>query len=236
MVVIGSFGFGGYVLQRWLGRQRGGLLTAAIGSIVSSTAVTVACARQLREQPGWTAQAGIALGSTIMMSRTMLLVAALAPFALPRLLQLLWPALALSSAASAALLMASRRDGPAPAEVASKPPGFTIAFLFAGLVALLSLAAAAAAHQLGQGAGSATIALGGMIDVDSAIAAIAALPAGTISAEFAAVAIAAPVAFNSLLKLALTLSIAGARQGAWAGASLAAVAVLALGTIVPTLL
>jgi len=231
VVVIGSISFGGYALQRWLGSQRGGLLTAAIGSIVSSTAVTVTCARQLRDAPGWTGQAGIALGSTIMMTRTLVLVAALAPFALPQFVRILWPALAVSVAATAALLLASRRYSTVAVGVASKPPGFGIAFLFAGLVAPLSLAAAAASHTLGQGAGSATVALGGMIDVDSAIAAIAGLPPGTMSAEFAAIAIAAPVAFNSLLKLGLTLSIAGARRGGWAILSLAAAGTLVLGAV-----
>lgn len=232
VVVIGSISFGGYVLQRWLGSQRGGLLTAAVGSVVSSTAVTVTCARQLREAPGWTAQAGIALGSTIMMTRTLALVATLAPFALPQLISILWPAWLVSIAATAALLLASRRDSTVTVDMASKPPGFGVAFMFAGLVALLSLAAAAMSHLLGQGAGSATVALGGMIDVDSAIAAIAGLPPGTLSAEFAAIAIAAPVAFNSLLKLGLTLSIAGPRRGGWAIVSLGAAAALVLGIIV----
>lgn len=103
--------------------------------------------------------------------------------------------------------------------------------MFAGLVALLSLVAATVSHTLGQGAGSATVALGGMIDVDSAIAAIAGLPPGTLSAEFAALAIAAPVAFNSLLKLGVTLSIAGARRGVWASVSLALVATFVLGAV-----
>ncbi|RYE02874.1 MAG: DUF4010 domain-containing protein [Sphingomonadales bacterium] len=231
VVIVGGLSFAGYVLQRWLGRTRGGLLTAALGSIVSSTAVTVSCARQLRETPGMTNQAGIALGSTIMVTRTLVLVAVLAPFVLEDVVWLIGPALAISLVTTGALLFATRRQD-APFEgLPTKPPGFGLAFLFAALVALLSLAAAAASHALGQQAGSATIALGGMVDVDSAIAAIGAMPPGTLSAQLAAVAIAVPVAFNSLLKLGLTLSIAGRRRGGWAAVSLAVTAASVLSAL-----
>jgi hypothetical protein len=65
------------------------------------------------------------------------------------------------------------------------------------------------------------VAIGGMVDVDSAIAAIGAMPASALSARLAALAIAAPVAFNTLLKLALLLSIAGWRRAGWSSLALA---------------
>ncbi|PCD02167.1 hypothetical protein COC42_11920 [Sphingomonas spermidinifaciens] len=236
VVIVGALSFAGYVLQRWLGRARGGLLTAAVGATISSTAVTVACARQLRDAPGITSQAGIALGSTIMVARTLALVAVLAPFVLRDIVWLIVPALIFSAAATAALLFAARREASTLEAQPTRLPGFKLAFLFAGLVALLSLAAAAASHALGHHAGSATIALGGMVDVDSAIAAIGALPPGMLPSPLAAMAIAVPVAFNSLLKLALTLSIAGKRRGDWAAASLAGTAAFVLAALATRLL
>lgn len=236
VVVVGALSLCGYALQRWLGRERGGLLTAAIGATVSSTAVTLACARQLREAPGFAAQAGIALGSTVMVARTLALTAALAPRVLPDLAVLLLPALGASMVATAALIRASRRDANPVADVPLRPPGFGVAFLFAGLVALLSLAAAAASNALGERAASVAVAIGGMVDVDSAVAAIGAMPPGTIAPAMAAMAIAAPVAFNSLLKLVLTVSIAGIGRSIWAAASLTMVTLVVPGAIVATLL
>jgi uncharacterized membrane protein (DUF4010 family) len=235
VVIVGGLSFAGYVLQRWLGRARGGLLTAALGSIISSTAVTVACARQLREASGFASQAGIALGSTIMVTRTLVLVGLLAPFVLRDIVWLIVPALIFSMATTGGLLFVARHETGTLETQPAKPPGFQLAFLFAGLVALLSLAAATVSHALGQGVGSATIALGGMVDVDSAIAAIGALPPGTLPATLAAMAITAPVAFNSLLKLALTLSIAG-KRGGWAAASLAGTAASVLAALLIRLL
>lgn len=226
VVIIGALSFAGYVLQRLLGRRRGGLLTAATGSIMSSTAVTVACARQLRDAPSVTAEAGIALGSSVMMTRTLLLVAVLAPEVLAPILWLVAPALAVSLVATGALVMASSRDDAVPGDMPVRPPGLGVAFLFAGLVALVSLAAAALARAVGSGAGAAVIIIGGMVDVDSAIAAIGALPPGTIPLQMAAIAVALPVAFNSLLKLGVTWSIAGLARGRWAIASLASTFVI----------
>lgn len=232
VVVVGVLTFGGYVLQRWLGRRRGGLLTAALGAVVSSTAVTVACARQLRDTAGITSQAGISLGSTIMVTRTTILVAILAPTVFPHIVWLVGPALVLSFAATGILIAASRRDEGVPLEGSVKPPGFGAAFAFAALVALVTLGTAAVEHTFGSTAGTVVIVLGGMVDVDSAIAAIGALPAGTIPVRMAAVAVAAPVAFNSLLKLIVTISIAGLARSKWAAASLATTIALVLGAIV----
>ncbi len=41
VVVIGAISFIGYILARWLGTRRGALITAAVGALVSSTAVTL---------------------------------------------------------------------------------------------------------------------------------------------------------------------------------------------------
>jgi hypothetical protein len=106
----------------------------------------------------------------------------------------------------------------------AKPPGFGVAFLFAALVAAMTLAATWLEHRVGPESGAAAVALGGMMDVDSAIAAIGSLPPSALSPRLAALAIAAPVAFNTLLKLALAIGIAGLRDTRWAAAALAAVA------------
>lgn len=220
VVIVGAISFGGYALSRWLGRERGGLIAAAIGALVSSTAVTVASAHEIRRGGGLANQAGIALASTIMIARTLTLTAILAPLALTEVAWLVVPALLASAAAAGALGIATARTVAGAAELPSKPPGLRIAFLFAALVALLTLAATWIEHRMGEQSAATVVALGGMVDVDSAIAAIGALPSSAISPRLAAYAIAGPVAFNSLLKLALMLGIAGLRRSPWAAIAL----------------
>lgn len=220
VVIVGAISFSGYVLSRWLGRERGGLIAAAVGALVSSTAVTVASAHEIRRGGGLANQAGIALASSIMIARTVILTAILAPLALPQVAWLIGPALLLSLVAAGALVLLGGRTGSDGAEMPAKPPGLGVAFLFAALVALLTLTATWLEHRMGEQSAATLVALGGMIDVDSAIAAIGALPPSALSPQLAAYAIAAPVAFNSLLKLALMLGIAGLRRSLWAAITL----------------
>jgi hypothetical protein len=108
----------------------------------------------------------------------------------------------------------------------------TLAFVFAGVVAVLTLAVRWAELRLGEGSGAFVIALGGALDVDSAIAAVGALPRGALPVRLAALAIAAPVALNTVFKLVLLIVIAGPRRGFAAGAPLLLTAGTVAGTAV----
>lgn len=216
VVVVGSISFAGYILARWQGGQKGTLLVALIGALVSSTAVTIESARRIREHGARPAEnAAISLATLVMIVRVVLLSTAVAPAVIGNLLCLLGPA----TVAAVHLRLAFDSEG--DDQPAVRPPSLTLAFLFAGLVALLSLGARWAEHSYGGGSGALVIAVGGMVDVDSAIAAVGALPNGSLSPRLAALAIAGPVAFNTLLKLGLLLSIAGLRYALSAGAGLA---------------
>ncbi len=213
VVITGSISFIGYGLIRIFGGRRGVMLTALVGALVSSTAVTLECARRLRAGEAVAAnQAAIAAASTIMMFRAVALVAVLVPHIFTRFIALLLLALILSTAASALLFLRSKRDDE-PKAVAVKPPDLKLALLFGALVALMATAAGWAEQQVA-GSGAAVVIFGGLFDVDSAIAALGVLPEGTLPIELAALAVAAPVVFNTLLKLVLALVIASPRR-AW---------------------
>ncbi|MGE3396430.1 MAG: MgtC/SapB family protein [Sphingomonas sp.] len=229
VVVTGSISFTGYCLVRWLGERRGSLLTAGLGALVSSTAVTVDGARRLHEGAGgWASHAAVAIASTIMLARSLLLVAVVAPTAFQSFSVLVWPGLVVSSLASALLLYLARKS-PATTDIAAlKPPGLRLALLFAVSVAVLAVASAWAQARWGGGSGATLIAIGGLVDIDAAIAAVGALPVGTLSSAVAALALAAPTLFNTLFKLVLFITIAGRRQSLAAGIALGTTA-LALG-------
>lgn len=229
VVITGAISFVGYVLARWLGAKRGTLVTALVGALVSSTAVTLDAARRVRGGLGGPAdQAAVAIASVMMLGRAVLLVAVLAPFAFRPVAAIVGPALLVSIAAAAILLYPIRR---APAEVAGprvKAPGLGLAFLFAATVAVLALATAWVQSRFGAGSGAVVIAVGGTADIDAAIAAVGALPPGSLPTRSVAFAIAAPVLFNTVFKLALLVGIGGWRR-TWPGAAALGAASLALG-------
>jgi len=210
VVMTGTISGVGYGLTRWLGEQRGALLTAAVGSLVSSTAVTVDSARRVRGGGGLTDHAAVAVASATMLARSLVLVSLLAPFALGAVARMVVPSLLVSLLAAATLLVLSRQSHTDVGMRDSKPPGLTLAFLFALSVALLSIASAWVENRWGGGSGAILIALGGTADIDAAIAAVGALPPQTLPAMSAALALASRQGRGSEH---WTAAVAGALQG-----------------------
>jgi uncharacterized membrane protein (DUF4010 family) len=234
VVVVCTISFAGYVAGRRLGAGQGRwgwgvLVTAAVGAIYSSTAVTAALAQRLKPEPAAQAllTAGIAVASLVMFARVGLLVGLLVPFAFIDFAAIVAPA------AGAALLLAlllARRAGTAAA--GAPPAGNPFALLpaigFALLVALVSLVAHWAQAQFGDRGVAITLAITGAMDVDAAIVALRALPPGTVAPELAGSILALPVLLNTLLKLGVVL-VQGGTFGWKAGRplALAAAALLA---------
>ena len=225
VVITGSISFVGYILVRWLGERRGALVTAAVGALVSSTAVTVDAARRVRDgATGAGAQATVAIASSVMLVRSLFLVSVVAPFAFAPFAALVLPGLLVSAFASVLLLYLGRAR-PAKVETGSlRPPGLKLAFLFAATVAVLSVGSAWAQAVWGGDSGAILIAVGGLADIDAAIAAVGALPQGTLPVHVAALALAAPTLFNTVFKLGLFVVIAGWRRSLPGAMALGAVA------------
>jgi uncharacterized membrane protein (DUF4010 family) len=163
-----------------------------------------------------------------MFMRSLVLVSIVAPLAFAPFAALVIPGLLVSIAASAILLYAGRaKPDPVPTG-GLKPPGLALAFTFALTVAFLSIASIWAQRQWGGESGAIIIALGGSADIDAAIAAVGALPAGTLDVDTAALALAAPTLFNTLFKLGLFVIMAGPRRSLPGGIALAAVSLTLL--------
>lgn len=231
VVTTGTIAFFAYALARILGDRRSILAVAGAGALVSSTAVTLETARRLRAGGSdRTLQAAAPLASAVMLARSLVLVALLAPAALVPVAAAIAPALAVS-AASAALLLARSGSSAEHAESdGPRPPGLGLAFLFALSVAGLALVTAWVEYHWGDRNAALVIATGGTVDIDAAIAAVGALPAGTLSPRVAALALAAPTLFNTLFKLVLLVAVGGWRRSRL-GAS--AMALIALVLVVP---
>lgn len=220
VVIVCAIGFVGYALGKRLGPQRGLLVTAAVGAIYSSTAVTAALAHRIRSEAAARPRlaAGIAIASLVMIARTVLLVAALVPFALPGFGRVVLPG------ALAALLMAlllGRRAAAAPPGNVPDVNPFALlpAVGFAVLVALVQLAVQWMEARFGGQGVALTLALAGAMDVDAAIVGLRSLPPGRIDPGLAGLILALPVLLNTLLKFGVVCVTAG-KAGVQAGLSL----------------
>ncbi len=152
VVVTAGIAFVGYALARLLGQKSGPLLTAAVGALVSSTAVTVDSGRRIRAGADGPADcAAVAVASAIMFARGLILVALLAPFAFSRVLVLIGPAALVAVAAAALLLWRSGRQAHGTAMREPKPPGLGLALIFAASVAIISVITAWAETRFGSG-------------------------------------------------------------------------------------
>jgi uncharacterized membrane protein (DUF4010 family) len=240
VLLISGLSLVGYVATRWLGPGRGIAVTAATGGLVSSTAATLALAKQSRE-PGAVAShlaGGILLAWTIMFVRVVVTATIVCPPLMvragcPRSCR--WP----SAAASCALLgLRARGAGPtAPAETAVAMPmknpfslvaASKFAALFAGVQLLLKLGQ----EYLPQSGLYAIAALAGLTDVDAitlAMAERARLAPDDVGIAVVAIAIACFA--NTAVKAGFAVSLGRGLARRVVGASLAVVAVGALGLV-----
>ncbi len=233
VVVVLGLSFAGYVAARRLGPERGVLVTALTGALVSSTAVTLTYARKLRAQEGADGAlvAGIALASTVMLVRVQVLTAMLAPFASASLALAMVPALVV--AVAMALLALRRRDGATAGEVKlGNPFDFAPALLLAAIVAVLAVVARWAQARWGHEGIAVLLGITGLMDVDAAVLTLAGLPRGTIDGWTAGVVLSVPILANTLVKGVMALTVAGGRAGVRASAPLfAAVAASVAGIL-----
>lgn len=223
VVVVSGIAFVGYALARWLGEKRGTLLAAAVGALVSSTAVTVDSGRRIRAgSAGPADNAAVAVASAIMFARGLLLTAVLAPLAFERVAALVLPAAIVALLAAGFLLWRSRAHPDGVPVREARPPGLGLALLFAVSVGLISVLTAWAQTRFGGESGAIVIALGGTADIDAAIAAVGALRPGSLPVELAALAIAAPILYNSFFKGVVLLAVARSRRAVPGAAALGA--------------
>jgi uncharacterized membrane protein (DUF4010 family) len=236
VVLVYAFSLAGYVAAKLLGPTRGVLVTAAAGAVVSSTAVTVSLAHRMDHQRGddMILHAGISTASAVMFARVMVLVAALAPFALASFALIAAPAMLVSLTAAALQLRRARREGAqVQAEIGLKnPAALGPALLLVLLVMVMALAARWVLERFGDQGLALVLAISGTVDVDSAVITMGSLPQGTLAAQMAALVLLAPIVLNSLLKAFLAGSIAGWRRALPAIATLVLSAMAAIGAAV----
>jgi uncharacterized membrane protein (DUF4010 family) len=231
VVVVLGLSFVGYVASRRFGAERGIMVTALCGALVSSTAVTAAYARRLREPdaPAAPLIAGIALASLVMFIRVQVLTTLLVPAAGRSLAVAMVPAFLVGSLTTL-LAVRSRRKAAGSAEIAlGNPLDFRPALILAALVGLMTVVARWALAEFGDEGVVVALGLTGLMDVDAAVLTLSGMPAETLDGQTAGLVLAVPVLANTAFKAMLAFGLAGPRGRGWQAAGPLVASVIASG-------
>jgi uncharacterized membrane protein (DUF4010 family) len=211
VLLIAGLSYLGYFAVRLLGARLGLLLTAVLGGLTSSTAVTVAYARRARlaNANRTLLGVGIALGAATMAPRLAIEIAAVNA----NLLADLWPTLAAVAFVPAlggiVVLLRHERGGDAPIELAN-PLQLKSALVFGALLSLLFVASEGLQHWLGEAGIYVMAATTGIADVDAVTIALAESAArGSLAPEAAQRAIVLAVLVNTATKAVLAAALGG---------------------------
>jgi uncharacterized membrane protein (DUF4010 family) len=227
VVLVSAVSFAGFLAGRLLGTQRGVVLAAVLGALVSSTAVTLSLAQSARRDPALArAAAGCAaLASSVMCARVAVFAGIAGIGILPRLLPVLIAIGCVGIAVGLWQLRARTQPPPeTPGSTLRNPFDLRQALLFAVLYALVLFAVRAAQETLGRSGRYVSALLAALVDVDAVSIAFArgGPLAGSWREPAAAVAIA--VVANTLVKLGIVVSVGSGRFRARAAMALAAMA------------
>jgi len=210
VVTISGLSFVGYVAMKLFGAKRGLLLGAALGGLVSSTAVTLSFANRTKTEPKLApvAAGAIAIAWTIMLGRVVVLVGIVDPELLATLAV---PVGAMIVAALLGLLLTFRRIPDHPtAELDLKNPfelGSAIKVTFVFAIVLLAMKAA----QVYAGAQGLYLAsaLGGTTDVDAVTLSSARLAKEGLEPLTSTISILIAIAVNTVVKTGLAIGVGG---------------------------
>lgn len=204
-VLMASISFAGYVAVRVLGTTRGLLVSSTIGAIVSSTAVTMALARDATSSSNPLPLAGAAsLAAMVSLLRVCVVVliiepSVFVPAGIPAI------AAALVFAACGAFLLARVGGDQKGGALTRNPFELGPLLLFALLFAVVATASAALAAQFGGRGLLASSALAGTFDVDVSVLSALRLVKHSVAVETVGQAVLAALAANAIGRLSLAV-------------------------------
>jgi uncharacterized membrane protein (DUF4010 family) len=215
VVTISGLSFIGYVAMKLWGAKRGLLLGAALGGLVSSTAVTLSFANRTKEEPKLApvSAGAITVAWTIMLVRVAVLVG-IVDLGLLRTMAI--PLAAMIGAALVGLLLTFRRqaDGVDGKQLDLKNPfelgsAIKVTLMFA----LVLFAMKAAQQYAGEQGLYLASALGGTTDVDAVTLSSAKLAKDGVDHTSAAISIGIAIGMNTIVKTGMAFWFGGSALG-----------------------
>ncbi|MCR9195975.1 MAG: DUF4010 domain-containing protein [Hyphomonas sp.] len=214
VVLISGLSFLAYVGTKWFGQKSGLLLTAFLGGLVSSTAVTLAIARMVREHKlaQGVGLSAICLAWTMMLIRTGIVISIIAPTVLITLAQTLGAMLVVLGIGFLASLNRAS-EAAEQGDVALKNPlDLSEAATFAAVLTLALMLSKGAATMFGDQALLLVSSLTGAIDIEAVSLTVPKLLGTVVPARTVTMAITLAVFSNTLFKAALFLIVSKGRH------------------------
>jgi len=217
VALVAGLSFVGYIAARVVGGGKGILITALVGGLVSSTAVTLALSGRARESSATSGLFAAAIGAAcaVMFARVLLVVSAvdrplLAPLAVP-----VGAGLAVAVVVVAiAYARARSRPGTTAAVPVRNPFELRQALGFGLLYAAVLFVTKAAAVLVGQRGLLVSAAVAGLSDVDVITLSMAELHRGGAPTSTAVLAIVLATGTNTLAKVAIAFVVGRGALGA----------------------
>jgi uncharacterized membrane protein (DUF4010 family) len=210
VLIVSGINFAGYLARRAVGETRGTAVTGLLGGVISSTAVSLAFARQSRERPfaGRPLALGVLGACTVLVPRLVVLTLALNPaltwVALPGLLP---PLLAGAALVAAGFVRTRAEADQASAPETRTPLRLASAIgLAVGFQAVLMLVTFVR-DRFGAPGVLTSAAFLGLTDMDALTFSMSRLAADTGLLQLAAQAMLVGVVANTALKLTLVLGL-----------------------------
>jgi uncharacterized membrane protein (DUF4010 family) len=211
-ILIAAASFLGYVAVRVFGDQRGLMLGAAVGALVSSSVVTAELARQVRAQSvkPQDAAAASASANAVMLARVSALCAVVAPAALACVWIPLLAAGLLATLAVAILVRISGwQGGVSDASGLKSPLDLKAVLRFGAILSILLILVRLATLVVGQSAVLPLAAISGVLDVDAVVLAMGRVVGVTVTPQLAGDAILLAILADTVFKVALAWIIGG---------------------------
>ena len=218
LVAVSSLSYGSYLLQRYAPPRIGALWPAVLGGAYSSTAATVALAREQGRLGALAAtRPDLAIGIIVATAVMYLRINAVVAFFNPRLALLLLPAMAACFALAAAIagwrwLRRPRGAAPPPSKLpADNPLQLGTAVTFAALFVILAVASAWVSREFGSRGIYSLATITGFTDIDPFVLSLAQGGVAGMSLRGLAAAILVAASSNNVLKGCYALAFGGAR-------------------------
>jgi uncharacterized membrane protein (DUF4010 family) len=168
VVLIVGISLGGYIIYKFFGQKAGTLAGGILGGLISSTATTVSYARRTAQAPEAAKVAALVImvASTVVFARVLIIIGTSAPDFLRVAAGPIGTVLAGTVLICIALWWLSAKE-PAALPEHGNPSELKAALIFAGLYAVVLLAAAAAKENFGTQGLYVVAILSGLTDMDA---------------------------------------------------------------------
>lgn len=219
--LIAGVDFVGYLAMRFLGANRGMLVTGAIGGLASSTAVTLAAAGRAKETPLIAPLAAISalVASSVMFARLLVVLAAVEARLMQSLLLPMGVMAAVMLGGTGLVYFREGRRHQAASEVKlSNPFELSAALKFGAFFVGVLLVSRWAQQTFGSGGSYVTGALAGLTDVDAISLSMARLvKSGQVDVQVARTTVVIAASANTVTKSLMALVLGGRAMGVRVG-------------------